>query len=46
MHRARHSQRSLIFSLLSLVALVGAVTLSVSLQQHPGQAHAAGASRL
>src|ERR1700730_14552764 len=45
MHRTRHSQRSLIFSLLSLVALVGVVTLSVSLQQHPSQAHAAGANR-
>src|SRR5258706_2682224 len=45
MHRTRHSQRSLILSLLSLVALVGAVTLSVSLQQHPGLAHAAGANR-
>src|SRR6266446_7493376 len=39
MHRTRHSQRSLILSLLSLVALVGVVTL------HPGQAHAAGANR-
>jgi len=45
MHRTRHSQRSLILSLLSLVALVGAVTLSVSLQQHPSVAHAAGANR-
>jgi hypothetical protein len=44
MHRARHSKRSLILSLLSLVALVGAVTLSVSLQQHPSQAHAAAVS--
>src|SRR6266567_7505921 len=39
MHRTRHSQRSLILSLLSLVALMGVVTL------HPGQAHAAGANR-
>jgi hypothetical protein len=45
MHRARHSKRSLILSLLSLVALVGALTLSISLQQHPSLAHAAGASR-
>src|SRR5689334_5281458 len=44
MHRTRHSQRSLIFSLLSLVALVGVVAL-ISLQQHPGEAHAAGANR-
>jgi hypothetical protein len=44
MQRARHSKRSLILSLLSLVALVGAVTLSISLQQHPSQVHAVGAS--
>jgi hypothetical protein len=44
MHRARHSKRHLILSLLSLVALVGAVTLSVSLQGHPSHAHVAGAS--
>src|SRR5947209_1565783 len=44
MQRARHSKRSLIFSLLSLVALVGTVTLSISLQQHPSQAHAAAVS--
>jgi lysophospholipase L1-like esterase len=43
MHFARSSKRRLIFSLLSLVALVGAVTLGVSLQQHASQAHAAGA---
>src|SRR6266699_2367313 len=41
MHPARHSKRSLILSLLSLVALVGAVSLSISLLRHPGQAHAA-----
>ena len=45
MYHARHSKRSLILSLLSLVALVGAVSLSISLQGHPSQAHAAGASR-
>jgi hypothetical protein len=45
MHHTQHSKRSLILSLLSLVTLVGAVTLSFSLQGHPGQAHAAGASR-
>ena len=44
MHCARRSKRGLILSLLSLVALVGAVTLSVSLQGHPSHAHAAGAS--
>jgi hypothetical protein len=44
MHRARHTKYSLILSLLSLIALVGAVTLSVSLLRHPSQAHAAGAS--
>src|SRR6266566_5154390 len=42
---ARHSKCSLILSLLSLVALVGAVSLSISLLRHPGQAHAAEASR-
>ena len=45
MHPARHSKRSLILSLLSLVALVGAVSLSISLLRHPGQAKAAAASR-
>jgi hypothetical protein len=45
MHHTQRSKRSLILSLLSLVALVGAVTLSISLQGHPSQAHAAGASR-
>lgn len=45
MYRARHSKHSLIVSVLSLVVLVGAVTLSVSLQQHPSLAHAAGVSR-
>src|SRR3989454_6271881 len=45
MHPARHSKRSLILSLLGLVALVGALTLSLGLQRHPSQAHAAGASR-
>src|SRR6266699_5790357 len=45
MHRTRRFKSSLILSLLSLVVLVGAVTLSVSLQGHPSQAHAAGASR-
>src|SRR5437588_10036410 len=44
MHSTRRL-KSLILSLLSLVALVGAVTLSVSLQGHSSQAHAAGASR-
>src|SRR5712692_7307179 len=44
MHHAQRSKRSLILSLLSLVALVGAVTLSISLQDHPSQAHAAVAS--
>src|SRR5437667_6866218 len=44
MHHARHSKRSLILSLLSLVALVGAVSLSISLLRHPGQAHAAADS--
>ena len=43
MHHARRSRLSLILSLLSLVALVGAVTISVSLQQLASQAHAAGA---
>src|SRR2546426_3517188 len=41
MHPARHSKRSLILSLLGLVALVGALTLSIGLQRHPIQAHAA-----
>src|SRR6266567_2650575 len=45
MYHGRHSKRSLILSLLSLVALVGAVSLSISLLRLPGQAHAAGASR-
>src|SRR6266480_6639538 len=45
MYHARHSKCSLILSLLSLVALVGAVSLSISLLRHPGQAHAAGVSR-
>ncbi len=45
MHHARHSKRRLILSLLSLVALVGAVTLSVSLYGHPSQAHAAVTSK-
>src|SRR6266699_2910194 len=44
MHRARHTKYSLILSLLSLIALVGAVTLSISLQRHPSQAHASMAS--
>ncbi len=43
MHFARRSKRRPIFSLFSLIALVGAVTLGVSLQQHASQAHAAGA---
>jgi lysophospholipase L1-like esterase len=43
MHHARRSKPGLILSLISLVALVGAVTLGVSLQQHASQAHAAGA---
>ncbi len=45
MQHARHSKRSLIFLLLSLVALAGTLTLSISLQQHPSQAHAAAGSR-
>jgi hypothetical protein len=45
MHHVQRSKRSLILSLLSLVALVGAVTLSFSLQRYAGQAHAAVASR-
>src|SRR6266851_4740857 len=45
MHHTQRSKRSFILSLLSLVALVGAVTLSFSLQGHPSQAHAAVASR-
>src|SRR6266849_8050565 len=44
MYHTRRSKRSLILSLLSLVALVGAVTLSVSLQRHPSQVHATGTS--
>lgn len=43
MHHARSSKRRLILSLLSLVALLGMLTLSINLQQHPSQAHAAGA---
>ena len=43
MHHARSSKRRLILSLLSLVAMLGMLTLSISLQQHPSQAHAAGA---
>src|SRR5438874_6052985 len=45
MYFTQHSKRSLILSLLSLVELVGVVTLSFSLLGHPSQAHAAGASR-
>jgi hypothetical protein len=45
MHRTRRFKWSLILSLLSLVAVVGAVTLSVSLQGHSSQAHAAGVGR-
>src|SRR5258708_19510045 len=45
MHRTRRFKCSLILALVSQVALVGAVALSVSLQGHPSQAHAAGASR-
>src|SRR5437660_8248257 len=45
MLHTRRSKSSLILSLLSLVALVGAVTLSVEWQQHPSQAHAAAVSR-
>src|SRR5258708_12169721 len=45
MHGARRFKCGLSISLVSVVALVGAVTLSVSLQGHPRQAHAAGASR-
>src|SRR5579859_699884 len=41
MHPARHSKRSLILSLLGLVALVGAATFSLGLERHPSQAHAA-----
>jgi lysophospholipase L1-like esterase len=42
MHSIRCSKRYLIFSLLSLVALLGMLALGMSLLQHPGQAHAAG----
>jgi len=45
MHHTQRSKRSLILSLLSLVALVGAVAFSISFQGHPSQAHAAMASR-
>src|SRR5215471_5517934 len=44
MHHTRRSKPRLILSLLSLVALVGAVTLSVSLQRHASQAYAAAGS--
>lgn len=40
MQHARRSKRGLIFSLLSLVALVAALTLGVGLHQHASQAHA------
>lgn len=43
MHHTQSSRRRLILSLLSLVALLGMLALSISLQQHPSQAHAAGA---
>jgi len=43
MHRARRSKRGLILSLVSLVILVGTLTLSVGLQQRASQAHATGA---
>jgi lysophospholipase L1-like esterase len=43
MHHTRSSKHSLILSLLSLVALLGMLTLSISLQQHQSKAHAAGA---
>ena len=42
MHHTRSSKRRLILSLLSLVALLGMLALSISLLQHPSQAHAAG----
>src|SRR5712691_11391351 len=45
MHHTQRSKRSLILSLLSLVALVGVVALSISLLQHPSQVHAAVTSR-
>jgi hypothetical protein len=41
MYPTRHSKSSHILPLLSLVVLVGAVTLSISLQTHTGQAYAA-----
>jgi lysophospholipase L1-like esterase len=43
MHHTRSSKHRLILSLLSLGALLGMLTLSISLQQHPSKAHAAGA---
>jgi lysophospholipase L1-like esterase len=43
MRHTRRSKRGLILSLLSLVALVAALTLSVGLQQYASQVHAAGA---
>jgi lysophospholipase L1-like esterase len=42
MHHTRLSKHGLILSLLSTVALVAALILSVSLLQHASQAHAAG----
>ncbi|HEV2581282.1 MAG TPA: hypothetical protein VGT44_10570, partial [Ktedonobacteraceae bacterium] len=44
MHPARHSKRSLILSLLGLVALVGTATFSIGLERHSSQAHAAASS--
>jgi lysophospholipase L1-like esterase len=41
MQHTRSSKRRLILSLLSLGALLGMLALSISLQQHPSQAHAA-----
>ena len=45
MHLIQYSKRGLILSLLSLVALMGAVMLGVTLQQHLRQTHAAGTNR-
>src|SRR6266487_3216754 len=41
MHRSQRSKHNLILSLLSLIALVGAVSLSVNLLRHTGQDHPA-----
>ncbi len=43
MHHSQSFKRRLMLALLSLVALVGMLTFSTSLQQHPSQVHAAEA---